>query len=169
METVYIGTGSNLGNSIALCSAVTKRLNSIRGITVDATSDFYYTEPFGMTDQPWFVNAAIKLKTTLSPQKLLKECLNLERWAGRKPTCRWGPRALDMDILLWEHRIIVSEALTIPHPGLHLRRFALMPLCDIAPDIIHPLCGISVRSLLEKVPDNLKVKTLQKYLWRCNA
>ncbi len=158
METLYIGIGSNLGNSIEICKSTVQRLDSVHGVNTLAVSKWYLTEPFGLKNQPWFVNGAIKLETVLSPYDLLNKCIQIEQLSGRQPSLRWGARILDLDILLWENRIVVSANLKIPHPWLHRRRFVLAPLNDIAPELTHPMFGNTIRSLLMNVPDNLIVK-----------
>ena len=113
-------------------------------------SPFYQTEPVDFTDQAWFVNGVIQIRTHLSPLELFKEIKRIERDTGRKSqTVRYGPRILDLDILLFDERIIETQALTIPHPRMHKRRFVLKPVCDIDPNIIHPVIKRTMGQLLD--------------------
>lgn len=161
METVYIGIGSNLGDSIAFCTSAVQSMKSSKHLSVEALSSWYRTEPCGLADQPWFVNGVVRISTLLNPLELLEFCLSLEKKADRRFTVQWGPRTLDIDILLWETRVIVSSRLTVPHPRMHLRRFVLVPMSEIAPQIRHPLNGESMVSLLANVADTSIVKPYQ--------
>jgi 2-amino-4-hydroxy-6-hydroxymethyldihydropteridine diphosphokinase len=161
METVYIGIGSNLGDSIACCASAIQGLRSCRNLSIEAVSGWYHTEPYGFVDQSWFINGVVRISTSLTPFELLELGLSLEKKAARKSTVRWGPRTLDIDILLWETRVIVSSRLTIPHPRMHLRRFVLVPMCEIDPQVRHPLYGMSMCSLLAHVADTSIVKPYQ--------
>jgi 2-amino-4-hydroxy-6-hydroxymethyldihydropteridine diphosphokinase len=165
VESVYIGIGSNLGDKLRNCSDALSRLSINSSCTIDMHSGFYRTEPFGFREQPWFINAVAKVSTSLDPPDLLKLCKEIEDGLGRRNTVRWGPRIIDLDILLWPDRIWISRDLQIPHPGLHLRRFVLKPFSDIAPSEIHPLLGIPINELLEKLSDSDRVEQLP-VAWR---
>jgi len=126
-------------------------------ITVQAASSLYRTAPVGFTAQDWFLNAVACLDTTLSPQALLQVTQATERRLGRVTTWRWGPRVIDIDILLYDTLQIHTPCLTVPHAALHERRFALVPLAEVAPDVQLP-SGARVRDLLAALPDDSDVQ-----------
>jgi 2-amino-4-hydroxy-6-hydroxymethyldihydropteridine diphosphokinase len=146
----YIGAGSNIGD---------KRLNCQKGIDILAKSDnsvlkgqsrFYQTEPVDYKDQDWFINVVVKIETTLDPFALLNELKSIERDVGREDgTIRYGPRILDLDILMYDDLITNSNGLVVPHPRMHKRRFVLKPICDIAPRIVHPVLKKDMQYLLD--------------------
>ena len=143
---VYLALGSNLDNRLAnlkeAISALTPQLE------VKAKSKVYETPPWGYEDQPRFLNQAIKAKTYLEPEPLLKHLKRLEIALGRKESFPNGPRSIDIDILFYDDLILYSPALVIPHPRLHERAFVLLPLMDIDPELIHPVNKKSVREML---------------------
>lgn len=157
-ESVFIGLGANLGDrELALLRAVGE-LGKIAGTRVTALSPFYRSEPVGGVAQPDFYNAVARLATTLSPLELLDTLKRIEvEVFGRVPSVHWGPRSMDLDILIFGAVICTGERLTLPHPRLAERRFALLPLADIAPDLIHPLLGETVAELLAAVAGPEKV------------
>ena len=123
-------------------------------MTVHKTSRFYETEPVDYQDQDWFVNVAVQIETALTPGDLLVALKNIEKKMGRKNTSvRFGPRTLDLDIILYDDLVLQTAALTIPHPRMHERRFVLIPVCDIAPDAVHPINGKTVRQMLAALRD----------------
>lgn len=149
-ELVYLGLGSNLGDRAAnLAAALTALAEAGR---VEAVSLLYETAPLYVTDQPPFLNAACRLRTSLAPPALLAALQAIERALGRRPTRRYGPRVVDLDILLYGERQFVSETLTIPHPRLPERAFALAPLAELAPEAIHPVLGQTIAELLRQAP-----------------
>jgi len=156
-ETVYLGLGANLGDPRMNCLSAIRKLRDSEGCNVLKVSPFYRTEPVGIEDQPWFVNCAVEVATDLSPVALHARCSEIEGSLERSRTIRWGPRTIDIDLLLWPGRICVSNRLSLPHPRLHLRRFVLVPLCDIGAHAIHPITGCSVADLLDSVTDQSKV------------
>lgn len=160
METVFIGVGSNQGNALAHCVEALDQLIRTPGIEVVRRSRWFRTEPFGNSAQPWFINGVIELQTAWDPFKLLDRCQSLETEHGRTRTISWGPRTLDLDILLWENRVMSSQRLVIPHPWMHCRRFVLAPLCDLAPGWRHPLSNVTMKTLLDKIADSLAVEPL---------
>ena len=120
---------------------------------VAAQSRYYRTEPVDYTDQDWFVNAVVMVRTAHQPRGLLDELKTIQRRAGRlKDPVRYGPRLLDLDIILFDSLIIDTPDLIIPHPRMHKRRFVLQPICDIDSTILHPVLKVTMRELLEKLP-----------------
>ncbi|MBN1380039.1 MAG: 2-amino-4-hydroxy-6-hydroxymethyldihydropteridine diphosphokinase [Deltaproteobacteria bacterium] len=150
----YIGVGSNMSEPAKRCLESAERIDEIGGVKVLRESSLYRTEPVGITDQDWFVNAVIEIRTILTPKQLLIALKQVEDDMGRKESTRWGPRIIDLDILLYSQEIVQEESLRIPHPELHKRRFVLAPLCEIASYVIHPAFGISMRGLLDRLEDN---------------
>jgi len=162
MVTAYLGIGSNLGDRFAYLTLARDRLSASPGIVSLRASSLYETEPVGGPDgQGAYLNAALEVMTTLSAEELLELCQRIEAEAGRERTVHHGPRTLDIDLLLYDDTCCRSERLTLPHPHLHERRFALAPLCDLAPRHLHPLLGVPLQQLLTRLPDN-GVKPVQK-------
>ena len=145
MATAYIGLGSNISPERNLAAAI-GQLGEVFRIT--AVSPVYRTPPWGVTDQPDFLNAAASAQTSLAPLELLDALQGIEARLGRKRVRRWGPRSVDLDVLLYDDLVLESARLTLPHPLLHERAFALKPLCDLAPGLLHPVLGRSMAELL---------------------
>jgi 2-amino-4-hydroxy-6-hydroxymethyldihydropteridine diphosphokinase len=152
--TVYIGLGSNLGDRQKNIDDAIQMLAQLEGTRIVKSTDSLQTKPLGPADQNDFLNAAAKIQTILEPKQLLDNIKNIEKKLGRKNTKRWGPRSIDIDILLYNDQIINTEHLTIPHPQMHLRTFVLDSLCRLDPDIIHPLLGLNVKSLKSRLNGN---------------
>jgi 2-amino-4-hydroxy-6-hydroxymethyldihydropteridine diphosphokinase len=151
----YISIGSNLGDKLGHCRKGIDALVQSDHTVLIAQSPFYRTEPVDYLDQDWFVNAVVKVATRLEPQRLLAELKAIQIKAGRsQDKIRFGPRVLDMDILLYGNAIIDTPGLTIPHPRLHKRRFVLIPICDIDPEIVHPILNVNMQVLLNRLGDN---------------
>jgi len=129
--TAFLGLGSNLGDRLQLLKDAVNRLHNQAGIEVTDVSDVYETDPVGYTDQPSFLNIVCRVRTSLTPQELLEVSLGIERELGRERKIRWGPRTIDIDVLLYDDRIIETPALTIPHPRIMERAFVLIPLFDV--------------------------------------
>ena len=153
----FIGIGANMGRPAETCRTAAAMLAKIPGIRLLRSSSLYRTEPVGPKDQEWFINAVAEIRTDLPPGLLLKALKELERRLGRSEGMKWGPRIIDLDILLYDQEIIRKGDLVIPHPELHRRRFALVPLCEIASYAIHPVFGVSVRGLLDRLTDPARV------------
>lgn len=161
--------GGNVGEVLAQCRLALQRLHRTAGVRIMACSHFYRTEPVGYTQQSWFVNAACLLETALPPLALLGLLQRLERQAGRRPTWRNAPRTLDLDILLWGRRTIRQGNLRVPHPRLHLRRFALQPLAELQPTLYHPKFGKTIDTLLREVDDLSVVERVAASIPRWNG
>ncbi len=151
MTKVYAGLGSNLGNEEENIARAIDRIDARDGICVKEKSRLYNTIPVGGPPQPDYVNCVIGLETEIEPQELLKEFKEIEIELGRKPGVRWGPRVVDLDILLYGDWIVDDNNLKIPHERMHERAFVLEPLCEISPDIKHPVSGINISALLEMI------------------
>jgi len=150
MAIAYIGVGSNLGNREKNCYHAIELLEK-RRIVVKKKSSLYETEPWGEQDQPQFINMALEVETELEPYKLLRALKAIEKEMGREKTLKWGPRIIDLDILLFDSLFLRDNSLQIPHPLMHERAFVLKPLCEIAPEKIHPLLKARMCDLLEKL------------------
>ena len=160
----FVGIGSNLDDPAARCAEALCRLSQVSGIKVLRQSSLYRTEPFGFEKQDWFINLVAEIRTVLNPHELLKALQRIEDTMGRVRGPKWGPRIIDLDILLYDQEVIGEEGLAIPHSDLHKRRFVLEPLCEIASYVIHPAFGVSVRGLMERLDDESKV-----YLYRASG
>lgn len=143
---VYIALGSNLGNRQENLKEAIASLSP--QLEVKAKSHVYETPPWGYEDQPKFFNQVLKAQTYLEPEQLLKHLKRLEIALGRKTSFQNGPRLIDMDLLLYDDRVINTPLLTIPHPRMHERGFVLLPMMDIAPDLVHPVTKKSVSEMV---------------------
>jgi 2-amino-4-hydroxy-6-hydroxymethyldihydropteridine diphosphokinase len=152
MPIVYIGIGSNIGSREENCLRAIGFLKSTR-LSITKQSSMYETAPWGMKEQPSFINMAIEIQTDLSPQELLILLKKIECDMGREQTTKWGPRIIDLDILLYGDRMINENGLKIPHPLMNERNFVLIPLSEIAPGLIHP---ILLKKISELLQDNKK-------------
>jgi 2-amino-4-hydroxy-6-hydroxymethyldihydropteridine diphosphokinase len=153
-KTVYIGIGSNLGDKRQNCLRAIEKVEQIPGCKFTGRSGWYLTRPVGVKGQDWYVNGVVSISTKIPPQDLLRNLLDIEADMGRVRGNRWESRIIDLDILLYGHEIINDEDLTVPHPLMHLRKFVLVPLVQLAPDMIHPSLGVTMTELLRRIPKN---------------
>ncbi len=148
----YISVGSNMGDPLKNCSRGIKLMCEDDTIELVAQSQFYKTEPVDYLDQDWFVNAALHIRTSLSPHALLDKTQAVQQSVGRKGGgIRFGPRILDLDIIFYDDLILDTPQLVIPHPRMDKRRFVLQPICDIDPTVVHPGLGQNVEDLLNQL------------------
>lgn len=157
---VYILLGTNMGDKQAQLQMALNVLSE--GVCrLKNASSVYVTSPWGVTDQPEFLNQVIEIETTLAPTDLLKLTQQIEKAAGPPKAKKWGPRYLDVDILFYDDQIIDQPELQIPHPALHERDFTLIPLYEITPDLVHPRLQQTVGEMLEQSPDTTQVQKLE--------
>lgn len=157
MHTAYLLTGSNLGNKIANLIQANSFIEHFCGKIV-CQSAYYETAPWGYLDQPGFLNQAIALETSLMPTQLMATLLKIEALMGRIRTIKMGPRTIDLDILFIESYIMNTQTLTLPHPAVQQRRFALLPMAEIAPSLVHPILKKTIQELLSDCKDDSDVQ-----------
>ncbi|MCE5037230.1 2-amino-4-hydroxy-6-hydroxymethyldihydropteridine diphosphokinase [Staphylococcus haemolyticus] len=157
MVQAYLGLGSNIGDREQQLQDAIKIIDSIEGISVTKISPIYETAPVGYTEQPNFLNLCLEIETELEPKELLKYCLETEQRLNRVRDIRWGPRTLDVDILLYGDKVIEEDDLEVPHPRMGERAFVLIPLNDIASTQIEPRSNTRISDLV--IPDD----TVKKY------
>lgn len=145
----YISIGSNMGNKEENLNNAVKKIEEINGVKVSKVSSYITTEPWGNENQDEFLNGALKVETYLTPKELMTELLRIESELGRVREVKWGPRVIDLDIILFDDIVSNDEFVIIPHPLMHLRDFVLAPLNEIAPYALHPLKNKRVFELLE--------------------
>ena len=150
-KTCYLAIGSNLGNKKANLDMVSTFISEDENILEISKSSYMQTAPYGVIDQPNFLNGVIKIKTIYTPYELLAFCKHSESAAGRAETRRWGERTLDIDILMYGDEIIFTDSLIIPHPEMHIRDFVLNPLCEIEPYLVHPIYKANIKELLQRI------------------
>jgi len=163
----FLGIGSNIGDAAANCTAAVKRIADVDGVGILRCSSLYKTQPVGFEEQDWFVNGAVEIRTMLGPRALMNAMQRVENEMGRNRGKKWGPRIIDIDILLYGQAVVKEEGIAIPHAELHKRRFALVPLNEIASCAIHPAFGVSVKGLLDRLQDNNKVELISECIPRC--
>lgn len=157
----FIGVGSNLGDTKNNIKTALDLLISCEDIKFIKSSSFYETEPWGITDQPKFVNAVWEIDTTLLPIQLFKVLKKIEREMGREKSVRYGPRIIDLDILFYDNLIYQDVHLSIPHPKLTERSFVLFPMNEIASNYLHPLLNLTILELKTAVKNDLGIKLVQ--------
>ncbi|KIL52483.1 2-amino-4-hydroxy-6-hydroxymethyldihydropteridine diphosphokinase [Jeotgalibacillus campisalis] len=159
----YLSLGSNQGEPFVNLKEAVAQLDEIEGIQVSRVSSIYETDPVGVTEQNAFLNLAAQVETTLTPEELLIVCQTIENNLGRKRVVRWGPRTIDLDILMYNADQYRSKSLTIPHPRMHERSFVLVPLLELNPDLVHPELNVSLKQLQQTLMDQDGVR-----LWKKN-
>ena len=161
MAIAYIGLGSNLGRKKANIRRTVKLLSKNKDIKILKISSLYETEPVGYVKQDWFVNACLKAETNLSPRQLLSVLKDIEKKLKKKKKfIRWGPRTIDLDILLYDNLRLKTKDLVIPHPEMHKRAFVLIPLMELEPNLVHPTKRKSILELLANLKKSKRVKRL---------
>ncbi|HIA48037.1 MAG TPA: 2-amino-4-hydroxy-6-hydroxymethyldihydropteridine diphosphokinase [Candidatus Hydrogenedentes bacterium] len=158
---VWLSLGSNVGDRKQTLTLALETLGREPDLTLKCVSSLYETEPWGNTDQSSFYNLAVEIGTAFEPLELLNAAKLIERQLGRKPGPRWGPRVIDIDIVLWETVVLDTPELTIPHPSFQERAFVLVPLCEIAPMQIDPVSGSTVEALLDGVAGKTGVSRVE--------
>jgi len=160
MHWAILSIGSNLGNPLGNCCKAIDAFKLDKEMVLERRSPFYWTEPVDYIDQQWFLNAALRVRTNLSPLNLLAKLQQIQRSLGRKEGgVRFGPRVIDLDIIFYEDLVMETDELVIPHPRMHKRRFVLQPICDIDPEVRHPVLDTKVFQLLNQLDkDDQKIK-----------
>jgi dihydroneopterin aldolase / 2-amino-4-hydroxy-6-hydroxymethyldihydropteridine diphosphokinase len=157
---VYLGIGSNEGDPILNCQKALDRLSRGKKIWLEKKSSLYKTEPINYTNQPWFINRVVKVRSCLKPKELRSFLREIEISLGRKDGIRWGPRPIDLDVLFYGNLVISEEDLVLPHPRLQERKFVLVPLEEIASEFVHPVLKKSIKELLEGLREEQRVERL---------
>ena len=155
LHVAYISVGSNLGDKLENCRRGIAALEASAEVRITGRSRFYKTEPVDVTAQDWFINGAVRIETTLDPFGLLERLQAAQRAAGRPADgLRFGPRVLDLDLLMYDQLVLEDPRLSLPHPRMHRRRFVLQPLCDIDACLVHPLIGKDMQGLLSELDEH---------------
>ncbi len=163
MECCYILFGSNMGDKDALFAQACLLINNRCGRVVQVSAA-YESEPWGFEAEEWFLNRIIVVETEKGPEEMLQLLLDIERELGRirHPEIQgYTSRTADLDLLYFGQRVINTDTLTVPHPRLHLRRFALVPMCEVAPEWVHPVFGLTQQELLQQCPDKCVVREME--------
>jgi 2-amino-4-hydroxy-6-hydroxymethyldihydropteridine diphosphokinase len=158
MNIAFISLGSNIGDRFSYLQDAMEMITSYDKVNMVNYSSIYETDPVGYEEQDLFLNMVIQVETELSPFELLELCLETEQELGRKRLIKWGPRTIDLDILLYNQENIESEKLTVPHPRIQERAFVMIPLLEIKPDIALPALDMPLRVWAEEIPDKKGVR-----------
>lgn len=159
MSRAYLGLGSNLGDTTENLLGAAKRISALPGTCITRSSSLFETAPWGYVDQPWFLNAVLETETSLEPHELLRRVKSIEQAMGRTPGLRWGPRLIDIDILLYDQVSIDEPDLIIPHPRICERLFVLAPLAELLPEWKCP-GGESVSQRASRLGDDAGIRRL---------
>jgi len=159
MQKIYLGLGTNLGNRQAYLKKALYYIERLLG-TITATSNIYETQPWGVSEQPNFLNMVVEVQSYQSPQNTLSTILTIEQFIGRVRLNKWGSRAIDIDLLFYGEEVINEPNLKIPHPYIPQRNFVLVPLKEIAEDLLHPVLKVSIHELYTNCKDTLSCKRL---------
>lgn len=157
-KTAYLGLGTNLGDRLVWLKEALTRLKGNPEIRINQISQIYETSPVGYLDQPSFYNLVCRIQTTLLPMSLLRCVQEIEQELKRERKIRWGPRTIDIDILLYEQKVIRSPELTIPHPRMQDRAFVLIPLFELAPQLVLPNTNQSIENLIKQLPPGQEIQ-----------
>ena len=152
-KPAYIGIGSNVGDKLENCRSAIQMVGRISGCRLTAQSDFFRTAPVGVEGHDWYVNGVIVLEAEIPVYQLLKSLLAIEADLGRERKKKWDPRSIDLDILLFGQDVTDEQDLTVPHPYMHLRKFVLVPMTQLVPDLIHPILGKTMAELLDSLAE----------------
>lgn len=163
LQIIYLSLGSNVGDRADNLRRAIAALEGA-GVRVGKVSSIYETEPVDLREQPWFLNCVVKAETELPAAELLKKMRQIESLMGSKKIVAKGPRLIDLDILLYGDESIDTPELQVPHPRMHLRRFVLVPLAEIAPGLRHPSWNATAANLLARTPDKSLVRKLPEAL-----
>jgi len=159
MQKIYLGLGTNLGNRQTHLKKALYYIERLLG-TIIATSNIYETQPWGVSEQPNFLNMVVEVQSCQSPQNTLSTILTIEQFIGRVRLNKWGSRAIDIDLLFYGEEVINEPNLKIPHPYIPQRNFVLVPLKEIAEDLLHPVLKVSIHELYTNCKDTLSCKKL---------
>ena len=163
-HVAYIGFGSNIGDRLVHIQNAIHTLSKTEEITLQKISSIYTTDPVGYEAQAQFLNGVVAIQTSLSPLALLHTLKHIEAAIGRKHRIRWGPREIDLDILIYGNLCLQTEKLVIPHPEMHLRGFVLVPLAEIMPNLVHPVFQESIQTLRNRLEDDKSVLRKEGYI-----
>lgn len=157
MKEVYLGLGSNKGERISFIEKAVSEIGNLPGTEIFTRAGIYETEPWGNIEQDDYLNTVIGINTTMNAEELLKELKRIEKHIGRMENKKWSEREIDIDLLFYGDDIIDNDNMIVPHGHIENRRFVLVPMNEIAPDLIHPVFKKSISQLLDSTTDNLKV------------